>query len=67
MRVPDHGLFAYGLSRLYVHRGTGTFGFPLRVGVPGEESVLDVDLDSLAAHREAAPAAPAAAELEARL
>jgi predicted MPP superfamily phosphohydrolase len=41
-RWPDHGLFARGRSRLYVHRGTGFYGFPLRVGVPGEASLLEV-------------------------
>ena len=41
-RWPDHGLFARGRSRLYVHRGTGFYGFPLRVGVPGEASVLEL-------------------------
>jgi hypothetical protein len=41
-RWPDHGLFARGASRLYVHRGTGFYGFPLRLGVPGELSVLEV-------------------------
>ncbi|MCB9587149.1 MAG: metallophosphoesterase [Polyangiaceae bacterium] len=41
-RVPDHGLWARGLDRLYVHRGTGHYGFPLRLGVPSEESVLCV-------------------------
>ncbi len=40
-RWPDHGLFAHGSNRLYVHRGTGFYGFPLRVGVPGELSVLE--------------------------
>jgi predicted MPP superfamily phosphohydrolase len=39
---PDHGLFAHGANRLYVHRGTGFYGFPLRVGVPGELSVLEL-------------------------
>ncbi|MBU6280848.1 metallophosphoesterase [bacterium] len=39
---PDHGLFAHGPSRLYVHRGTGFYGFPLRIGVPGEHSVLEL-------------------------
>jgi hypothetical protein len=43
-RWPDHGFFARGPNRLYVHRGTGFYGFPLRIGVPGEDSVLDVDL-----------------------
>jgi predicted MPP superfamily phosphohydrolase len=41
-RWPDHGLFARGRSRLYVHRGTGFYGFPLRIGVPGEASVLEI-------------------------
>jgi len=41
-RWPDHGLFAHGTSRMYVHRGTGFYGFPLRIGVPGEASVLEV-------------------------
>jgi predicted MPP superfamily phosphohydrolase len=43
-RWPDHGLFAHGTSRMYVHRGTGFYGFPLRVGVPGEASLLEVSL-----------------------
>ncbi len=41
-RWPDHGLFACGSNRLYVHRGTGFYGFPLRVGVPGEISVMEL-------------------------
>ncbi len=41
-RFPDHGFWARGTDRLYVHRGTGHYGFPLRVGVPGEESVMRV-------------------------
>jgi predicted MPP superfamily phosphohydrolase len=40
--VPDHGLWAHGRKRLYVHRGTGHYGFPVRVGVPAEQSVLQV-------------------------
>jgi predicted MPP superfamily phosphohydrolase len=43
---PDHGLFGHGTNRLYVHRGTGFYGFPLRIGVPGEASVLEVVLES---------------------
>ncbi len=42
-RWPDHGLFAKGHNRLYVHRGTGFYGFPLRMGVPGEASILEID------------------------
>lgn len=48
--APDHGLWARGTDRLYVHRGTGHYGFPLRIGVPGENSLLCVHapgLDSL--------------------
>lgn len=40
--VPDHGQWALGTSRLYVHRGTGHYGFPLRIGVPAERSLLNV-------------------------
>jgi len=43
---PDHGLFGHGKSRLYVHRGTGFYGFPLRIGVPGEASVLELLTES---------------------
>ena len=43
-RWPDHGLFGHGPNRLYVHRGTGFYGFPLRIGVPGEASLLEVVL-----------------------
>ncbi|MFT3774732.1 MAG: metallophosphoesterase [Minicystis sp.] len=42
--MPDHGLWARGPDRLYVHRGTGHYGFPLRLGVPAEESLLRVHL-----------------------
>jgi len=41
-RIPDHGFWARGTDRLYIHRGTGHYGFPLRLGVPAEESVLHV-------------------------
>ena len=40
--IPDHGFWARGTDRLYVHRGTGHYGFPLRLGVPAEESVVRV-------------------------
>ena len=40
--LPDHGFWALGKNRLYVHRGTGHYGFPLRVGVPAEQSLLSV-------------------------
>lgn len=40
--IPDHGFWSRGRDRLYVHRGTGHYGFPLRIGVPREESVVSV-------------------------
>jgi predicted MPP superfamily phosphohydrolase len=40
--LPDHGLWARGRDRLYVHRGTGHYGFPLRLGVPSEEGLIRV-------------------------
>jgi predicted MPP superfamily phosphohydrolase len=46
MNAPDHGFWARGSDRLYVHRGTGHYGFPLRLGVPGEESMLLVHAGS---------------------
>jgi uncharacterized protein len=45
--APDHGLWARGVDRLYVHRGTGHYGFPLRLGVPSEESLLQVHAGNL--------------------
>ncbi len=42
VRIPDHGFWARGTDRMWVHRGTGHYGFPLRIGVPGEESVLQI-------------------------
>lgn len=40
--VPDHGLWSRGRDQLYIHRGTGHYGFPLRLGVPPEESVIEL-------------------------
>ncbi len=42
VQMPDHGLWARGTDRLYVHRGTGHYGFPLRIGVPAEDSLLRI-------------------------
>jgi uncharacterized protein len=42
VRFPDHGFWARGTDRMWVHRGTGHYGFPLRIGVPGEESLLRI-------------------------
>ena len=41
-KMPDHGLWARGRDRLYVHRGTCHYGFPLRLGVPAERSLIRV-------------------------
>lgn len=40
--LPDHGLWGRGRDRMYVHRANGHYGFPIRLGVPAEESVLYV-------------------------
>lgn len=56
----DQGLFARGRRRLYSHRGTGVYGFPLRIGVPAEIAVLDLVPD-VAAAPAPAPFAEAAA------
>ncbi|WP_428266855.1 metallophosphoesterase [Haliangium sp.] len=40
--IPDHGPWARGRDRLYVHRAQGHYGFPLRLGVPGEQSLMQV-------------------------
>jgi predicted MPP superfamily phosphohydrolase len=45
-KIPDHGLWARGTDRLYVHRGTGHYGFPVRIGVPTEDSVLRIYLSA---------------------
>jgi predicted MPP superfamily phosphohydrolase len=42
MNAPDHGLWRHGSNLLYVHRGTGHYGFPLRIGVPAEESLVRI-------------------------
>ena len=39
--IPDHGAWRRGPDLLYVHRGLGHYGFPIRLGVPAEESVLE--------------------------
>lgn len=41
-KVPDHGMWARGRDRMYVHRAQGVYGFPVRVGVPAEESLMRV-------------------------
>lgn len=42
VRTPDHGFWAKGTNRLYISRGLGHYGFPLRIGVRAEESILQV-------------------------
>jgi predicted MPP superfamily phosphohydrolase len=42
VKIPDHGFWGRGRDRLYVHRGTGHYGFPIRLGVPSEESIVRV-------------------------
>jgi predicted MPP superfamily phosphohydrolase len=60
--MPDHGLWARGRERMYVHRGTGHYGFPLRLGVPAEEGVIHVHFQRQPGQRkpEAGPGAPTA-------
>lgn len=41
-KIPDHGLWAKGRNRLYVHRAQGHYGFPIRLGVPAEQSLMRV-------------------------
>jgi len=41
-RMPDHGFWSRGTERLYVHRATGHYGFPIRVGVPSEEGLMRI-------------------------
>lgn len=41
-KIPDHGPWAQGSNRLYVHRAQGHYGFPIRLGVPAEQSLLRV-------------------------
>jgi len=40
--IPDHGPWAMGRNRLYVHRAQGHYGYPVRLGVPAEQSLLEV-------------------------
>lgn len=36
----DQGVFTRGRAVMYVHRGTGVYGFPVRLGVPAEVALL---------------------------
>lgn len=41
-KIPDHGLWARGRNRMYVHRAQGLYGYPIRLGVPAEQSLLQL-------------------------
>lgn len=41
-KIPDHGLWALGRNRMYVHRAQGLYGYPIRLGVPAEQSLMQV-------------------------
>ncbi len=41
-KLPDHGPWAKGRNRLYVHRAQGHYGYPIRLGVPAEQSLMQV-------------------------
>lgn len=41
-RMPDHGPWGGAGNRLYVSRTLGHYGFQLRLGVPAEESILEL-------------------------
>lgn len=45
-KSPDHGLWGLEKVKLYVHRGTGHYGFPFRLGVPAEHSVIKLTLNT---------------------
>lgn len=38
--LPDQGFWSKGRNRLYVNRGLGHYGFPLRIGVSAEEALI---------------------------
>lgn len=44
VKMPDHGFWGLGRNRLYVNRGLGHYGFPLRIGVRAEEALLQVHI-----------------------
>ncbi len=39
-KIPDHGLWALGRNRMYIHRAQGHYGYPIRLGVPAEQSLM---------------------------
>lgn len=44
-KSPDHELWGMENTKLYVYRGIGHYGFPFRLGVPTEHSVIKVSLN----------------------
>jgi len=40
-KIPDHGFWARGTDRMYIHRDR-SLRLPLRLGVPAEESLVRV-------------------------
>ena len=38
--IPDQGVFRRGDLRLFVTRGVGFYGYPMRVGIPPEIALL---------------------------
>jgi hypothetical protein len=49
-KIPDHGPWSRGHDRLYVHRAQGHYGFPVRLGVPAENSMLRLWRDDQVPH-----------------
>ena len=41
-RMYDQGVFRKDALQMYVHRGTGVYGFPVRIGVPAEVALLEL-------------------------
>ncbi|KAJ5077736.1 hypothetical protein M0811_05835 [Anaeramoeba ignava] len=40
--VYDQGVYANSYNLMYIHKGTGFYGFPLRFGVQGEQSLMKI-------------------------
>ena len=43
--IPDNGMWSFGSNLLFVSRGTGFYGNPLRLGVSGELPTVRVHFD----------------------
>lgn len=42
LKMYDQGVWRRQALQMYVHRGTGLYGFPIRMGVPAEIAVLEL-------------------------